>query len=253
MKKRLHLFLFAVTLLLTACVGTTEINQQAESAYQQQMAKYQNAGKIDRLSTTAKRVHQIFNQMRPFAQAENRTGVPFQWQINVIKSPELNAWAMPGGKMVFYTGIVEKLNLTNDEIATVMGHEMAHALKEHGKAQTNFDTATGVLAQIGHVALSQVVGEELSGYAVGITRDAFFTKPYSRSAETEADEVGLMLMAKSGFNPQAAPRLWQKMQQASGGGQGALSALLSTHPSDEARQENLQRLLPKAMAIYQAR
>ena len=188
----------------------------------------------------------------PYANKENQTGQPFNWQITVIKSKELNAWAMPGGKMAFYTGLVDSLKLNDDEIATVMGHEMAHALKEHGKAEANFGMATGIAASLGHVALSTVIGSDASELAVGLTKNYGLDKPFSRSAETEADEVGLMLMAKSGFNPQAAPGLWEKMKKASGGSEGVLDALASTHPTDEARQENLRRLLPEAMKLYQA-
>ena len=160
--------------------------------------------------------------------------------------------SIPGGKMAFYTGLVDRLKLTNDEIATVMGHEMAHALKEHGKSQTNFGIVTNIAAQLTHVALSTTIGEEASGLAVGLVKDYALDKPYSRRAETEADEVGLMLMAKSGFNPQAAPGLWDKIKTASGHTGGVLTALSSTHPTDESRQENLRRLLPKAIELYKS-
>ena len=153
--------------------------------------------------------------------------------------------------MAFYTGLVESLNLTDDEIATVMGHEMAHALKEHGKKKANMGQFTDVLAGVAHVALSTQIGSDGSAVVVGLTKDWALDKPYSRSAETEADEVGLLLMAKSGYNPQAAPGLWDKMQKASKGSQSVLDKLSSTHPSDKDRQENLLRLMPEAMALYQ--
>lgn len=158
---------------------------------------------------------------------------------------------MPGGKMMFYTGLVERLKLNDDEIATVMGHEMAHALKEHGKKARNIGVFTSVLGAIGDAAASVALGVDTgglvqTGVAVGVDM------PYSRSNETEADEVGLMLMEKSGFNPQSAPVLWDKMQKVGGGSKGALNALLSTHPTDESRQENLKRLLPEAMKYYNA-
>lgn len=248
--KSLGLILFS-TFLLNACVNSASINQEAASSYSQEMSKMRQKGEIDTHSATAQRIHAVFKKMVPYADQQNHTGEKFAWQLNVIKSNELNAWAMPGGKMAFYTGLVDRLKLNNDEIATVMGHEMAHALKEHGKAKANFGLATGIAAQLGHVALSTVIGEQASGLAIGLTKDFALDKPYSRSAETEADEVGLMLMARSGFNPQAAPGLWDKMKQASGGSKGTLDALASTHPTDEARQENLRRLLPEAMRLYQ--
>ena len=237
--------------ILSACADSASINQQAAMGYRQMISEAKAKGQLDTQSRTAQRVHKIFNKMVPYANAENHTGQPFNWQIEVIKSKELNAWAMPGGKMAFYTGLVESLNLTDDEIATVMGHEMAHALKEHGKKKANMGQFTDVLTGVAHVALSTQIGSDGSAVVVGLTKDWALDKPYSRSAETEADEVGLLLMAKSGYNPQAAPGLWDKMQKASKGSQSVLDKLSSTHPSDKDRQENLLRLMPEAMALYQ--
>ncbi|MGP1627794.1 MAG: M48 family metallopeptidase [Aggregatibacter segnis] len=237
--------------ILSACADSASINQQAAMGYRQMISEAKAKGQLDTQSRTAQRVHKIFNKMVPYANTENHTGQPFNWQIEVIKSKELNAWAMPGGKMAFYTGLVESLNLTDDEIATVMGHEMAHALKEHGKKKANMGQFTDVLAGVAHVALSTQIGSDGSAVVVGLTKDWALDKPYSRSAETEADEVGLLLMAKSGYNPQAAPGLWDKMQKASKGSQSVLDKLSSTHPSDKDRQENLLRLMPEAMALYQ--
>ena len=236
--------------ILSACADSASINQQAAMGYRQMISEAKAKGQLDTQSRTAQRVHKIFNKMVPYANAENHTGQPFNWQIEVIKSKELNAWAMPGGKMAFYTGLVESLNLTDDEIATVMGHEMAHALKEHGKKKANMGQFTDVLAGVAHVALSTQIGSDGSAVVVGLTKDWALDKPYSRSAETEADEVGLLLMAKSGYNPQAAPGLWDKMQKASTGSQGILDKLSSTHPSDKDRQANLLRLMPQALALY---
>ena len=236
--------------ILSACADSASINQQAAMGYRQMITEAKAKGQLDSQSRTAQRVHKIFNKMVPYANAENHTGQPFNWQIEVIKSKELNAWAMPGGKMAFYTGLVESLNLTDDEIATVMGHEMAHALKEHGKKKANMGQFTDVLAGVAHVALSTQIGSDGSAVVVGLTKDWALDKPYSRSAETEADEVGLLLMAKSGYNPQAAPGLWDKMQKASKGSQSVLDKLSSTHPSDKDRQENLLRLMPQALALY---
>ena len=244
------LALVSIIGILSACADSASINQQAAMGYRQMISEAKAKGQLDTQSLTAQRVHKIFNKMVPYANAENHTGQPFNWQIEVIKSKELNAWAMPGGKMAFYTGLVESLNLTDDEIATVMGHEMAHALKEHGKKKANMGQFTDVLAGVAHVALSTQIGSDGSAVVVGLTKDWALDKPYSRSAETEADEVGLLLMAKSGYNPQAAPGLWDKMQKASKGSQSVLDKLSSTHPSDKDRQENLLRLMPQALALY---
>ncbi len=249
MKSMKKLVAFATfSALLTACVTTTQINQEAANSYTQvkQQAREQNA--IDTTSTTAKRVHAVFNKMKPYAERANKTGVPFQWEITVLKSDELNAWAMPGGKMAFYTGLVDKLKLSDDEIAVVMGHEMAHALQEHGKSDRTVSAVTGIVGVLADVAVTATTGVSTEGLlSTGV--DLIATKPFSRSQETEADEVGLMLMAESGYNPEAAPNVWVKMSQANGS--SGLS-IFSTHPSNEDRQENLARLVPKAKEIYNA-
>ena len=230
--------------ILSACADSASINQQAAMGYRQMISEAKAKGQLDSQSRTAQRVHKIFNKMVPYANAENHTGQPFNWQIEVIKSKELNAWAMPGG-------IVESLNLTDDEIATVMGHEMAHALKEHGKKKANMGQFPDVLAGVAHVALSTQIGSDGSAVVVGLTKDWALDKPYSRSAETEADEVCLLLMSKSCHNPKAAPGLWDKMQKASKGSKSMFDKLSSTHPTDKDRQENLLRLMPEAMTLYQ--
>ncbi|QGM81598.1 M48 family metallopeptidase [Otariodibacter oris] len=235
------------TLILSACVTTQQMNAQAASQYNQVKQQASAQGALDTSSSTARRVRAVFNKMKPYAEQENTTGVPFQWEIMVIRSNDLNAWAMPGGKMAFYTGLVEKLNLNDDEIATVMGHEMTHALKEHSKAGANrsavIDTAFAIT--------QAVVGDvNVGGYSgLGMLKAYGLDRPFSRSDETEADELGLYLMAKSGYNPRAASQLWIKMGKATGGAGG----FFSTHPADSDRQANLEKWLPKALEYYNAR
>lgn len=244
----------SLSLSLTACVTTAEINREAAQSYRAVVHDASQQGAVDTTSKTAKRIHTVFNKLRPYADQENKTGGPFNWEITVVRANELNAWAMPGGKMMFYTGLVDQLSLTDAQIATVMGHEMAHALKEHGKSGQTIGAITDIAAAIGKAALeSQGIATNIMGYdAVAVVKDLGLDKPFSRSQETEADEVGLMLMARAGYNPEEAPALWEKMKVASSGSQGALVALASTHPSDESRQANLKRLMPEALALYKA-
>lgn len=231
---------------LVACMNTQQMNDRAAQGYVQM--KQQNAKAIDTSSATAQRIHKVFNRMKPYAEQANQTGVPFKWEITVFRTNDLNAWAMAGGKMGFYTGLVERLNMTDDEIATVMGHEMAHALQEHSKSAYNFEMTTGILGSIADAAASVALGADTGGL-LSTGTDLIANKPFSRSQETEADEVGLMLMAKAGYNPSAAPNVWVKMSKASGGSGG----IFSTHPSNEDRQKNLERLIPEAMKVYKAR
>ena len=124
MKKQLKSFAFAVLAgaVITSCADSASINQEAASSYTQEMGKIRSQGAIDTTSNTARRIHHVFNKMVPYANQENETGLKFNWQINVIKSKELNAWAMPGGKMAFYTGLVDTLQLNDNEIAVVISH-----------------------------------------------------------------------------------------------------------------------------------
>lgn len=237
---------------VTACVNTQQINSEAAHSYAKVQREARSQGAVDNQSATAKRIHTVFNNMKPYAEKANRTGVPFAWEITVFKSPELNAWAMPGGKMAFYTGLVDKLALNDDEIAVVMGHEMAHALQEHSKMGRTVSAVTGLAAQLGKIALaSQGISSNVLGVdAVDVLREFGLTKPFSRRQETEADEVGLFLMAESGYNPEAAPQVWGKMSKATKSTQDLLASLASTHPSNADRQANLARLVPTAKAVY---
>ncbi|WP_406741385.1 M48 family metallopeptidase [Acinetobacter shaoyimingii] len=227
-----------------AGADTATLNASAAQSYNQAISEARSKGLLDTSSTTYRRITNVYNRLRPYADQMNQTGQAFQWQVSVIKSNELNASVLPGGKVVFYTGIVDRLNLTDAEIAAIMGHEMVHALEEHAKSKmgsqalTNLALGVGLSAAgvgDGGAALAQI-GSQLG---VGL--------PYSRNLESRADEGGLMLMARAGYNPQAAITLWEKMAKASSGGS---PSFLSTHPSNAQRIQAMQKNLPAAQAIY---
>ena len=187
--------------------------------------------------------------MKPYADRANTTGIPFDWQVTVIRSPELNAWVMPGGKMAFYTGIVEKLQSTDAEIAAIMGHEMTHALSEHGKKDAGQKVLTSLALQLGGAAIQQKTG--LSPEAMSLISDYGLEKPFSRSQESQADAGGLRLMAQAGYNPESAVSFWKKME-AVNGRSNTVVTLMSTHPNSGQRIAKIQALLPEVMPIYQA-
>ena len=172
----------------------------------------------------------------------------YQWEFNLIESDQVNAWCMPGGKVAFYTGI---LPVCQDElgVAVVMGHEVAHAIAEHGAERMS----QGLLTQMGGVALSEAVKNEpeqtqalwMTAFAVGAQYGAML--PYSRLHESEADHMGLIFMAMAGYDPRAAPEFWTRM--ASLGGEKP-PEILSTHPSDETRIRNLNEKMPDALQYY---
>ena len=228
---------------------TATLNTDAAKSYSQVISKANSQGAVDNTSNTAIRVKRVFNRIKPYAVRANTTGVPFDWQITVIRSPELNAWAMPGGKMAFYTGIVEQLKLTDAEIAAVMGHEMTHALSEHGKKDAGQKILTGLAVQLGGAQLQAKTG--LNDDALGLISDLGIDKPFSRSQESEADAGGLRLMAQAGYNPEAAVSVWKKMEAANGRS-NTMATLMSTHPNSGQRIAKIQALLPTVMPIYQA-
>ena len=174
----------------------------------------------------------------------------YAWEFNLVESDELNAWCMPGGKVVFYSGIIP---VCKDEtgIAVVMGHEVAHAVAKHGSERMS----QGLIAEMGGMALSQAVAsnsaqtQSLWMTAFGLGAEYGVMKPFGRSQESEADHLGLIFMSMAGYDPNAAVSFWQRMSAKSGG--GAPPEFMSTHPSDETRIKDIKEHLPEAMKYYQ--
>jgi predicted Zn-dependent protease len=176
----------------------------------------------------------------------------FDWQVTVVRSPQVNAFCLPGGKIVVYTGIIPVAR-TEAGLATVMGHEMAHATLRHGSERLLQQKATqtlmtGVQVSVGDMSYEQqraVMGALGAGAQYGLLL------PFSRDHESEADAIGLRYMARAGFDPREAIEFWQRMSEATAGSGGKPPEFMSTHPSDTTRIENLKRLLPEALKEYQ--
>ena len=193
------------------------------------------------------RLHAIAKRLIPFAMPWNDRSRQWRWEVNLIGSQQINAFCMPGGKIAFYTGILDKLQLTDDEAAMIMGHEMAHALREHARERLAKTQATNLGVRLG----AQLLGlGDLGNAAAGLGAQ-LLTLKFSRSDETDADLVGLELAARAGYRPDASVSLWQKMGKASGSQQAGL-AFLSTHPSGPDRIRELQQNVPKVQGLYQA-
>mgnify|MGYP003498426216 FL=1 len=193
------------------------------------------------------RLHAIAKRLIPFAMPWNDRSGQWRWEVNLIGSQQINAFCMPGGKIAFYTGILDKLKLTDDEAAMIMGHEMAHALREHARERLAKTQATNLGVRLG----AQLLGlGDLGNAAAGLGAQ-LLTLKFSRSDETDADLVGLELAARAGYQPDASVSLWQKMGKASGSQQAGL-AFLSTHPSGPDRIRELQQNVPKVQGLYQA-
>ncbi len=191
------------------------------------------------------RLQKIGMRLVPFAAQWNERSRQWHWELNLITSKELNAFCMPGGKVAVFTGIIDQLRLTDDEIAMIMGHERAHALREHARARIAKSQGTGTLLSLG----AQLLGLGQLGDVAASIGTQLLTLRFSREDESDADLVGLELAARGGYNPQAAVSLWQKMAQAGAGAGGP--AFLSTHPSGPDRIQQLQANLPRVQGLYE--
>ena len=189
------------------------------------------------------RLQTIAQKLIPHAAPWNPRSRDWKWQVNLIGSKQINAWCMPGGKIAFYTGILDQLKLNDDEVAMIMGHEMAHALREHARERLAKSQATS----LGLSIASQLLGLGSLGDVAANLGTQLLTLKYSRDDETESDLVGLEIAARGGYKPEASVSLWQKMQAASGNGS---PSFLSTHPSGANRIEELQANLPKVQHLY---
>ena len=196
-----------------------------------------------------KRLHAIATRLVPQAVPWNGRARDWQWEVNLINSNQINALCMPGGKIAFYTGILDQLKLTDDEVAMVMGHEVAHALREHARERMASSTATNIVAKLGGIALSNWLGidSRLTDAAAGGVAN-LLTLRFSRGDESEADLVGMELAARAGFDPRAGVTLWQKMGAAN---KGAPPQWLSTHPAGAQRIADIEANLPKVMPLYE--
>jgi predicted Zn-dependent protease len=221
--------------------------QLEQSATRQFEALKKEAGKKKALLAAddpqVLRLQKIASDLKPFAQSWNPDAARWQWEVIVLKSDQINAFCMPGGKIAFYTGILDKLKLSDHEIAVVMGHEMAHALREHARDRM----AKNQLTDLGATILSNVLGfGEAGRQALGYGTQ-LLTLKFSRDDETEADLVGMDIAARAGYDPRAGISLWRKMQSAS---KNMPPEWFSTHPAGSTRIDDISRNLPRVMPLY---
>jgi predicted Zn-dependent protease len=218
----------------------------SKEAYTAQLAQLRSEGKLVTESRVTRRVDGITERLVAQAIALRPETAGWEWSVAVVDDPEMvNAWCMAGGRMAVYTGLLTKLDPTDDELAQVLAHEISHALANHTAERMSVALAT----QAG-VALAGAVADdrpEAAQNAAAIAAQLAIQLPNSRSAESEADEIGIELAAKAGYNPNAALTLWRKMEAAAGAGP---PQFLSTHPSPANRQEKLAALAPQMMAYY---
>ncbi|STR44828.1 M48 family metallopeptidase [Iodobacter fluviatilis] len=232
---------------MSVLLSEQQVDNMARQSYQETLNKAQSKGVLNSDKQMTARVRTIANRIIPQTSVFRPDASKWQWEVNVESSPELNAYCMAGGKIMFYSGIIEKLKLTDDEIAQIMGHEISHALREHSRERMS----SAYNKQLAIQGLSLLTGGKYDGYmgmADELMQVGYFL-PNSREHESEADTMGLELAARAGYKPQAAVSLWQKMAAAS---KGQPAEFLSTHPSNQTRIQDLQAKIPAVQSLYDA-
>ena len=230
-------------------ISPDEAISSSATAYDEMLAPLVKEGKVDTDPALGRRVRRITGRIVAQAIEQFPETRDWDWQVRIIDDPEnINAWCMPGGRMAIYTGLIEKIQPTDDELAQVMGHEVSHALSNHGAEKMSILLATE-LALIGlSIAAADDDDRPAIMTAAVLAAQLAVTLPNSRTAEREADELGLVLAARAGYRPQAAVTLWDKMQDEAEGPR--VPEFLSTHPAPANRQNELIEMVPDALPLY---
>jgi len=228
-------------------VSSEQLDQIAAQSYAKLRADSAKKGTLNTDPALTQRVSAIANRIKPQTGVFRSDAPGWKWEVNVITGNELNAYCMPGGKIMFYSGLIKQLGLTDDEIAVVMGHEISHALREHSREQVSQAIAAQTAIGVGAALFGLGQG---SADLANAGYEALIATRFSRTDENEADRIGLELTARAGYDPRAGVTLWQKMIRASQGGRPP--EFLSTHPAESNRIQEIQSLLPTVMPLYEA-
>ncbi|HWS74213.1 MAG TPA: M48 family metallopeptidase [Quisquiliibacterium sp.] len=230
---------------MSPLVSEAELREGAIQAYREELVKERQKGALNPDPRMTVRVKSITSRLIPATGAFRPDAPGWTWEVNVIRSDSINAWCMPGGKIAVYSGLIDKLALTDDEIAAVLGHEIAHALREHARERASEQVTAGLLISGGAAVLGSAPGTiDMAKLAYQVTMGL----PNSRLHESEADRMGVELAARAGYDPRAAITLWQKMGRASG---GKGPEWLSTHPAAETRLRDLEVYSTRVEPLYQ--
>ncbi|QEI06985.1 M48 family metallopeptidase [Pigmentiphaga aceris] len=224
-------------------VSSEQLDGEAATLYQKTLSDAQTKSALNPSAAETARVRAIAQRLIAQTGTFRQDALAWKWEVNVIGSDEVNAWCMPGGKIAVYTGFMKQVQPTDDELAAVIGHEIAHALREHSRERVSQQMATG----FGLNVLNAVTGSQLSTDMASKLADVTFNLPNSRTHETEADRIGVELAARAGFDPRAAVTLWTKMDKIGGSGQ---PEFLSTHPSAASRIADLQQASARVLPLY---
>ena len=228
-------------------VSSEQLTRMAAQSYARLQADTAKKGALNTDPVLTQRVRAIAARIEPQTRVFRADAPDWKWEVNVISSNELNAFCMPGGKIMFYSGLIRQLNLTDDEIAIVMGHEISHALREHSREQVSQAIAAQTAIGVGAALLGLGQG---SADIANLGYGALIATRFSRNDESEADRIGLELTARAGYDPRAGIALWQKMMKAGKGERPP--QFLSTHPAEANRVQQIESLLPTVIPLYEA-
>jgi predicted Zn-dependent protease len=228
-------------------VSSAQLEAMAVQQYAAMKTEASNEGTLNKDPAMLKRVNAISHRLIPQTAIFRGDALDWNWEVNVIDSEQLNAFCMPGGKIMVYSGLINNIALSDQEIAIVIGHEIAHALREHSREQVSQAMAAQTAIDIGASLLG--LGAATSSMASS-GYQALVASKFSRNDESESDRIGLELAARAGFNPRAGITLWEKMITASGG--NAPPEFLSSHPAGASRVKQIESLLPTVMPLYRA-
>jgi len=228
-------------------ISSEQLEQTAAQGYTKLKADATQQGALNKDQKMLQRVQAIARRLEPQTGVFRRDAPSWKWEVNIIDSNELNAFCMPGGKIMFYSGLINRLQLTDEEIAVVMGHEIAHALREHSREQVSQAIAAQAAMGVGSAVLGL---NQNATQLAGIGYEALIATHFSRTDEAEADRIGLELTARAGYNPRAGITLWQKMMSANS--EGRPPEFLSSHPADSTRVQQIESLLPIVTPLYEA-
>ena len=229
-------------------ISAAQIERISASSFEQQAKAAQKKNVLITSGPQYERLKTIANRLIPQTAVFRDDTHSWNWGLQLIDSPLVNATCAPGGRITFYSGIINKLNLTDDEIAAIMGHEIAHAVREHGRERVSQAMAQNVIANVALAAAG--AGSAQSIDAANQIMQYVLVLPNSRQNEKEADAIGLEIAARGGYDPRAAITLWEKMSKESKGKNPP--EFLSTHPSNENRIKELAALMPRVMPLYEA-
>ena len=229
-------------------ISAAQIERISASSFEQQAKTAQKKNILITSGPQYERLKTIANRLIPQTAVFRDDTHSWNWGLQLIDSPLVNATCAPGGRITFYSGIINKLNLTDDEIAAIMGHEIAHAVREHGRERVSQAMAQNVIANVALAAAG--AGSAQSIDAANQIMQYVLVLPNSRQNEKEADAIGLEIAARGGYDPRAAITLWEKMSKESKGKNPP--EFLSTHPSNENRIKELSALMPRVMPLYEA-